>query len=280
MKLLSAALAALLLAAGTARAASAVEVRVADADWGEVEPQRIAAVLEATARELAALFPGDAPLRVLVSPTGDAPMVLFQRTPRDEHHVLLRARGANWAHYAYEFAHELGHILTNYARHARDPLAARHQWFEEALCEMLSVTALRRMAARAPDAGGAPYAGFADLVLGEPHRRAARGMDLAAWLRDNEAALRADPYQRKRNEAATMRLLEIFARESRLRALPYLNLGEAPVPASFRAYLEEWRERTPEHMRPAVQEVMEAFGFRKSERPPAAVAAGGLSSSY
>jgi hypothetical protein len=118
------------------------------------------------------------------------------------------------------------------------------------------------------------------MVLGEPHRRAARGMDLAAWLRSNEAALRADPYQRKRNEAATMRLLEIFARESRLRSLAYLNLGETPVPANFRAYLEEWRERTPEHMRPAVHEVMEAFGFRKSEKPPAAVAAGGLSLSY
>jgi hypothetical protein len=274
------ALAALLLAAAPAQGASTVQVRVADADWGEVEPQRIAAVLEATARELAALFPGDAPLRVLVSPTGAAPMVLFQRTPRDEHHVLLRARGANWAHYAYEFAHELGHILTNYERHARDPLAARHQWFEEALCEMLSVHALRRMAARAPDAAGAPYAGFADLVLGEPHRRAAHGMDLATWLRDNEAALRADPYQRKRNEAATMRMLEIFARESRLQSLAYLNLGETPVPATFRAYLEEWRERTPEHMRPAVHEVMEVFGFRKSEKPPAAVAAGGLSLSY
>ncbi len=280
MRLLSVALAALLLAAAPARGASNVQVRVADADWGEAEPLRIAAVLEATARELAHLFPGDAPLRVLVSPTSAAPMVLFQRTPQDEHHVLLRARGANWAHYAYEFAHELGHILTNYGRHACDPFAARHQWFEEALCEMLSVYALRRMAARAPDASGAPYAGFADLVLGEPHRRAAQGMDLAAWLQANEAALRADPYQRKRNEAATTRLLEIFSRESRLRTLAYLNLGEAQMPATFRGYLEEWRDRTPEHMRTPVHEVMAAFGFRKSEKPPAAVAAGGLSSSY
>ena len=145
---------------------------------------------------------------------------------------------------------------------------------------MLSVYTLRRMAARAPDASGAPYAGFADVVLGEPHRRAAHGMDLAAWLQANEAALRADPYQRKRNEVATMRLLEIFSRDSRLRALPYLNLGEAPVPATFRGYLEEWRDRTPTQLQPAVHEVMTAFGFANSERPPAAVAAGGLSLSY
>jgi len=277
---LAAAFAALLVAAAPAWSASAIQVRVANADWGDVEPVRIAEVLEATARELAPLFPGDAPLRVLVSPTGSAPMVLFQRTPQGEHHVLLRARDANWAHYAYEFAHELGHILTNYERHARDPFATRHQWFEESLCEMLSVYALRRMAARAPDEVGAPYAGFADMVLGEPHRRAAYGIDLAAWLQSNEAALRVDPYQRKRNETATMRLLEIFSRESRMKALAYLNLGEAPVPPTFRGYLEEWRDRTPAPLRLPVQEVLAAFGFDKNERPPAAVAAGGLSLSY
>lgn len=280
MQALAAAFVALLVAAAPAWSASAIEVRVADADWGDVEPVRIAEVLEATARELAPLFPRDAPLRVLVSPSGSAPMVLFQRTPRGEHHVLLRARDGKWAHYAYEFAHEMGHILTNYGRHARDPFAARHQWFEESLCEMLSVYALRRMAARAPDSSGAPYAGFADLVLGETHRRAAQGMDLAAWLQANEAALRADPYQRKRNEAATMRLLEIFSRESGMKALAYLNRDEAPVPPTFRGYLEEWRDRTPGPLRPPVQEVFAAFGFDKNERPPAAVAAGGLSLSY
>jgi hypothetical protein len=145
---------------------------------------------------------------------------------------------------------------------------------------MLSVYALRRMAARAPDEVGVPYAGFADMVLGEPHRRAAYGMDLAAWLQSNEAALRVDPYQRKRNETATMRLLEIFSRESRMKALAYLNLAEAPVPPTFRGYLEEWRDRTPAPLRLPVAEVLAAFGFDKNERPPAAVAAGGLSSSY
>jgi len=276
---LAAALATLSLAAGVAQAAT-IEVRVADADWGEVATADIARVLESTARELAPLFPGDAPARVLVSPTGSAPMVLFQRTPGGEFHIVLHARNSNWAHYAYEFAHELGHILTNYERHARNPQGARHQWFEEALCEMLSVYALRRMAARTPETAGAPYAGFADMVLSEQHRRDAHGMDLAAWLQSNESALRADPYQRKRNEAATMRLLEIFSRESRLKALAYLNLTDTPVPATFRAYLEEWRERTPAALRAPVQEVMAAFGFAKSEKPPAAVAAGGLSPNY
>lgn len=281
MRLLAATLAAFLaLAAAPARAADALQLRVADADWGDADPARVMVILEDTARELQGLFPGDAPLKVLVSPTARVPMVLFERTARGEHHVLLRARGSNWAHYAYEFAHELGHILTNYGRHAREPNAARHQWFEEAACEMLSVYALRRLAARAPDEFGAPYAGFADLVLGEPHRRAALGVDLASWLQANEVALRADPYQRARNETVTMRLLEIFGKDSRLRALAYLNQSEAPAPASFRDYLEDWHARTPLALQPAVHEVLAAFGFRQNEKPPAAVAAGGFTSSY
>lgn len=280
MRLLSAACLALLLAAAPARAAMTVEVRVADADWGNADPARIMVVLEDTARALRSLFPAEGALRILVSPTSRAPMVLFERTARGEHHVLLRARGTNWAHYAYEFAHELGHILTHYDRQASQPYAARHQWFEEAVCEMLSVYALRRLAARAPDDFGAPYAGFADLVLGEPHRRAALGLDLAAWLRANEPALRADPYQRERNEAVTMRLLEIFGTGSRLRALAYLNVPAAPATASFREYLEDWHARTPVAYQPAVREVLAAFGFRQREKPPAAVAAGGFASGY
>lgn len=282
MKHCDASFAALLaaLAAAPAMSAVTVEVRVSDADWGDADPARVMVVLEDTARELQGLFPDGEPLKVLVSPTSRAPMVLFERTPQGERHVLLRARGNNWAHYAYEFAHELGHILTNYDRHARHPHAAQHQWFEEAVCEMLSVYALRRLAARSPDDQGAPYAGFADRMLGEPHRRAARGIDLAAWLQENEDALRADPYQRSRNELVTMQLLEIFGRESRLRALAYLNLSDAPATATFRAYLEEWHAHTPASLQPAVHEVLAAFGFHKSEKPPAAVAAGGFTSSY
>jgi hypothetical protein len=117
-------------------------------------------------------------------------------------------------------------------------------------------------------------------VLSEPHRRAALGINLAAWLQANESALRADPYQRTRNEAVTMRLLEIFGRESRLGALAYLNQSDAPAPASFRDYLEEWNGRTPAGLQPAVTEVMAAFGFRKNARPPAELAAGGLVSGY
>ena len=279
MRLLSTACLAFALAA-PAHAGVTIEVRVADADWGDAEPARVMVALEDTARELQALFPGDETLKVLVSPASRAPMVLFERTPAGEYHVLLSARDGNWAHYAYEFAHELGHILTHYDRHTRQPATARHQWFEESVCEMLSVYALRRLAARAPDDYGAPYAGFADRVLGEPHRRAARGLDLASWLQANEPALRADPYQRARNEAVTMRLLEIFGRGTRLRALAYLNLPDAPAPANFREYLEDWHARTPKPLQPAVHEVLAAFGFRQSEKPPAALAAGGFTSGY
>ena len=76
MRLLSAACLAVLLAAAPARAAMTVEVRVADADWGDADPARIMVVLEDTARALRGLFPAEGALRILVSPTSRAPMVL------------------------------------------------------------------------------------------------------------------------------------------------------------------------------------------------------------
>jgi hypothetical protein len=82
VKLLGTALAAVALATAPARAADTIEIRVADADWGEADPARVMVVLEDTARELRGLFPAGAPLDVLVSPTQGAPMVLFERTAR------------------------------------------------------------------------------------------------------------------------------------------------------------------------------------------------------
>jgi hypothetical protein len=45
----------------------------------------------------------------------------------------------------YQFAHEFAHILSNYERHADSKVARQHEWFEEALCEVASLYALKRV---------------------------------------------------------------------------------------------------------------------------------------
>ena len=264
-----AALLCLATAAAAAGGAPRVEVTVADADWGEARVEEIRAVLEAVAGELAQLFPSNAPLRLHVAPSASTPMVLFRLNASGAHQVLLRARDRIWADYVYEFAHELGHIYTNYGRHAREPGLARYQWFEEAVCDMVALYTLRRLSGQS-GADALPLLAsqrdamreLADQLMRAPHRSALHGADLAAWLRANEPALRANPYLRQRNEQVAAQLLKIFEREpARLVALAFLNASSAPAPADFGGYLADWCEHTPAAAQPVVREIMAAFGF-------------------
>jgi len=273
-------LACLALAATAFRAQSAtVDVRIADADWGDATPAEIRPVLEATAAEVMRFFPALPALGVRVAPTDGAPMVLFARESDGAYQVQLRARDREWAHYAYEFAHELGHIVANYGRHAAVPGLARHQWFEEAVCEMLSLYVLRRLSQRFPGEQGAAFAAFAELAMSEPHRRSAHGLDLRRWIAENEAELARTPYRRKANEIVATRLLEVVEREPRtLYALRYLNAAQKGAPASFAGYLEDWCDATPAHAKPFVRRIMAVFGLGSEERPEAYAA--GLSLDY
>jgi len=265
-------LAALLLALPAHPAATErVSVTVSDADWGNARTDEVQQVLAAAAAELMALFPSREPLRIRVSPTTSSPMVLFQRTREGAHQILLRARDRLWEDYVYEFAHELGHVLTNYGRHAREPGLLRHQWFEEAVCDMIALHALRTVARRA-EAGqlnspllaarAVEMHAFAGTLLRAPHRSSLHVADMSAWLRMHETTLRTNPYMRIRNEEIAARLLEIFERDpAGFVAVLGLNASTGPAPASFREYLTEWWLHTPPAGRPVVGEIMTAFGF-------------------
>ncbi|MGE3678587.1 MAG: hypothetical protein AB7F95_11805 [Burkholderiales bacterium] len=262
---------ALPLQAREAPAEARIELSVLEADWGAADAGEVQAVLSGVAAELLALFPDHPALRVQVAPTAESPMVLFRRGSDGSHRVLLRARDREWADYVYEFAHELGHILTNYGRHAHDPGLARYQWFEEALCDMVALHALRRIAERAQAGALGPqlaaHAGamreFADQLLKAPHRASLHGADLSAWLRLHEPALRTDPYHRARNEEVAAHLLRIFERDpSGFSALAFVNASRAPAPRSFADYLAEWCDHTPASAQPVVREIIAAFGFQ------------------
>ncbi len=181
-------------------------------------------------------------------------MALYARDSYGAYRVLLSAKDRRWAEYVYEFAHELGHIVTNFGRHAAHGQPSPHQWFEEAVCELISVLTLSRVAqdwrAHEPWAGAAEDAAqlerFLALLLREPHRRAPEGVGAAEWLRDRGDRLRADPYARPLNETVAAMLQHWFEREpQQLASLTYLNSTSLPVPSEFADFLQEWCDRAP-----------------------------------
>lgn len=251
-----------------------VMLEVAPGNWGEADVADVQLVLESVAREfLSHVATGHGgELRLRVMPRGTAPRVLFERGGEGEYIVHLTARDQRWYQYAYQFSHELCHILSNFDH--KDGGAADHakanQWFEETLCETASLFTLRRLASSwetSPPArkwvGYAPaFAAYADQLLAAPHRRLPPGRTFDAWFRENRPLLEADPYLRDRNELLAAVLLPLFERDpARWQAIAYLNADTASAGKPLAGYLADWLRACPQQSRAVVRDTMAVLGL-------------------
>ena len=102
--------------------------------------QDIVAVLRSVAE---IMFPlGGKPTynSIWVSRSEQGPIVLYQRGKQGEYIVKLNTQDRFWCQYAFQFSHEIGHILCGY----KDGDAS-NLWFEETLGEVASLYALLRL---------------------------------------------------------------------------------------------------------------------------------------
>lgn len=266
-----------------------VTIRVVGNGWGNVAPERIESLLYTVADELM----GDGARRltapIIVERTRGNPMALYDRGPQGEYRVLLHAEGEAWPLYAYEFAHELAHILSNFDENAQGVEVRANQWFEEALCETASLYVLRSLAIRWQTDPAMhewrPHApalvAFAERLLKEDHRQMPSGRHISEWLADNEARLRQDPYVRKKNEALASILLPLFERNADAwKSIRFLNLDPADVENELRTYLRNWYANCPTEHRRFIGDVMAALGISPDEKQlalaqPETIARGG-----
>jgi hypothetical protein len=266
--------AALLVLAGTAQAeplsARGLNIRVEGEGWG-VPSAAIARTLNAVAGILLPHMSSAPAAPIVVTHTAGAPVTLYERGPNGEYLVRLHASGPRWHLYVYEFAHELTHILANYDRHAGPETVRHNQWLEESICETASLFVLDRLAtawAHAPAgdefaARSGSLRNFYDALVGENHRRLPPGYSFAAWIADNEARLREDPYERKRDDLVAGVLLPLFERDpGGWGALGYLNLDRGDNDASLSQYLGHWYSNVPAVQKPFVRVMLEAMAAK------------------
>lgn len=245
-----------------------LSIRVLGGGWGGPSAEEIEPVLYAVADELLTRIPAKLTTPIVVTHTNRNPVALYDKGPNGEYQVQLHAAGRYWHRYVYEFAHELCHILSNYEAHA--DTTKHNQWFEETLCETASLHTLKSLArtweTAAPSAQFAAHAPalrrFADEIINEGHRRLPADTPLAAWLRENEAQLRKDPYLRDKNEVVANLLLPLFERNPEsLDALCYMNLGPGDAKNSLRDYLHNWYHNAPAEHRLFVAGILELLGL-------------------
>jgi len=246
-----------------------LSIRVEGGGWGSVHKDQIETVLHSVADELLSRLPAKLAAPIVVTHSDSNPLALYDRGPQGEYLVHLHARDARWHLYAYEFAHELCHIMSNFEENAEADGGRRNQWFEETLCETASLFALKSLAATWEAAPPAPELSehaprlrrFIEMLVSEGHRQLPLDTPLAAWLMANENRLRDDPYQREKNEVVATLLLPLFERNpENWDALCYLNLDPADARNNLRQYLHNWYHNAPAEHRSFIAGVLALLG--------------------
>ena len=239
-------------------------------DFGDAVPENIEKVLETTAEQLLRHTPERRLGTILVSPSTDVPITLFAKGPADEYQIRLATRDRFWAQYAYQFAHEVCHVLCNYDQKR----TGDKQWFEEALCETASLFALKGLAVSWKESPPYPnWKSFAESfqhyvndILSRRDRRLPPDQSLPEWYRRNAETLRKDRQSTERTRLVATYLLSLFEDDpTGWQALTWINTGEQDSSLPFPEYLAGWKSRCPERHRPFVHRIETLFGLA-SER--------------
>ncbi len=242
-------------------------IRVTEADWGGASLRDIGKVLNSAAKQLWPHASQDRLDTIIVDRSLSGPIVLYRRGNEKQYLVRLDTHKTLWSQYAFQFAHEFGHIMCGYKAGSNE-----NQWFEESLCETASLFALPRMSEAWETAPPYPnwksYAkhlnSYADLYLGKERARPG-GMDFIPWLKKNEKALRLGKRYPNREiyKYASYQLFHLIQKEPRyLGALGYLNLGLRNPAISTRQYLAHWKNTLPAAYKPFADQVAATFGYR------------------
>jgi hypothetical protein len=171
-------------------------------EWGGSPPQaalRVVARMREVALSGLRLFSDQQPQRLRVdNHASGPPAVWLHDDPPQTAWVIVDIGPADWCKLAYQFGHELGHVLCNSWGRLAVPLPPS-QWLEEALVEAFSIRGLGLLAAsweaNPPFAGDAPFAKFIrqyrqDLI--DNYRNAPTPeTDFAAWFQTYRSPLEA-----------------------------------------------------------------------------------------
>jgi len=222
-------------------------IRVEKDNWRGASLNDIRKVLESAAQELMPHADSSKWDNIIVSRSSKSPIVLFKRGKAGEYFVKLNTQGNFWCQYAYQFSHELGHIIAGYKDGDKGNL-----WLEESLCETASLFTMRKM--REAWVTSPPYPNWKDYSkhLGSYAQDRIddnlwpKGKSVSEWYEENKDHLRKNPTDRAKNNMIAAKLLPYFEEKpKRWRAVRYLNECKSKKHRSFAKHLEDWKESCP-----------------------------------
>ena len=235
-------------------------------DWNGGSREDVTKVLQSVADQLMVRCPDRKLNKILVSPSDDVPITLYKKGPHGEYLVRLSARQTYWAQYAYQFSHEMGHLLCNCDRRK----AGGNFWFEECLCETSSLFVMRELKSAWEKEPPYPnwknfapaFASYRTDLLKPEDRRLAEGVKLPDWLKENLMEMSNERVLTARSKLVSGYLVPLFDEHPEgWQTLAWINLGDKDHEADFKTYLQGWHDRVPEKQRPFVASIQSLFGY-------------------
>ena len=245
-------------------------ITVLSGDWGKI-PMATVRVLFDRVRDVFAdrlAYPTDS--NIIVEPVDPfvGPSVSHARE-RDGSYLVKIARSADSAGLIFQFAHEYGHILSNY-REAYSPLLQQHFWFDESIASLASLFAYRMI----PELESVFHAKIKNIRVTEngfggfaPTRSNPRS--LTRWYQNNKILLESNSRNFDKNEVVALMLFDIFEQypNDAWNAVRYMNRGALRHADSFSNYLNRWYRCTPPQWQFIVEHVMYRFGIPHIDGP-------------
>ena len=219
------------------------------------------------------MYPYDSDIDIEHNAIG--PLVTFLRNRSGSHRVILDSKDNRWAQQIFQFAHEYGHILSNYRR---DYDYDQQEWFDESIGAMASFYALRSLSQkwqtdppndhygmRAYANNGLLRRYWQTIVANVPQFNRDQFRE---WYRQNRQQLESDAYLRDKNDIVAWNLLDIFENNPEAwNAIRYMNRGSIYKNEDFQSYLSDWYLRTPPLWQFVVAEIMDRFGISLLRKP-------------
>ena len=229
-------------------------------DWGRMLPNSADLVLERmryACLDGLRLVSDRQPTRLRVDEhTSGQPAIWLHPDNRDMAWVIVDIGERDWSKLAYQFGHELGHVLANSWQADAKP-APPCQWLEEAIVEAFSVHGLGRLAKdwkQNPPFAGDNAFGDAIATYRENIRKAyaaladSQGLtrDAAAWFVDHRSEIEI-PGLNPFAQAMSLTILSKYEQAPTcIEAVGALNRwpGRGGVPAG--EYLQRWKDSCDE----------------------------------
>ena len=258
----------LLLLSGNAYALSAPFIVTPNKDgWYDARPEDVRAVSRSAALTLLKHMPKELKIPPIVLKNGDnGPVVLFRNDTQKVHTMFVDIKGRHWSQLAYQFSHELCHILANYEATKSDA----NQWFEEALCEAASMHAIKEMSiswkTNPPYPVWKSYAVqlnhyFRDMLVAK-HRYLKPGDTIAQWYKREKHALRKTGGLRDKNELIGTNIYFFFKENpDRWRAINYINRWSPTSETTLQQYLMIWEMNLPDDLKHVAKTIAKWFGY-------------------